>query len=84
MKPMSFIKTIPPEEATDRLKRVYDAAVKRAGSVAKVLEVQSLNPKVLQASIQLYQAIMHDDSSLSRAEREMIAVVVSVENECFY
>jgi len=81
---MGFIKTIPPDEATDRLKRVYDSAIKRAGSVANVLRIQSLNPKVLQAGVQLYQAIMHAESSLSRAEREMIAVVVSVENECFY
>ncbi len=34
--------------------------------------------------MQLYTATMHAPSGLSRAEREMLATVVSRANDCFY
>jgi alkylhydroperoxidase family enzyme len=46
--------------------------------------VQSLNPESLRASMQLYLATMYGRSGLSRAEREMLATVVSWANHCFY
>ena len=81
---MPFIRTVPPGDATGILKRQYDTAVGRTGRVANVVSVQSLNPSVMKASLQLYQTLMLGPSSLTRATREMIAVVVSKENECFY
>jgi uncharacterized peroxidase-related enzyme len=81
---MPWIKTISPDEATGHLKHQYDAAIKRAGRVFNIISLQSLNPRVLDASIQLYAAIMLGPSSLSRAQREMMAVVVSKVNDCFY
>jgi alkylhydroperoxidase family enzyme len=42
------------------------------------------NPAVLRASMQLYGAIMHGPSPLSRRQREMLAVVVSRANGCVY
>jgi uncharacterized peroxidase-related enzyme len=81
---MPFIRTIAPEEAEGPLARLYDAARARAGRVFNVLRVQSLSPRALEASTRLYTTLMHGPSDLSRAEREMIAVVVSRENECFY
>ncbi len=44
----------------------------------------SLNPRILRDSIQFYISAMMGESPLSRAQREMLAVVVSVENRCFY
>ncbi len=81
---MSFIAQVSDEAATGLLRRIYSAAIKRAGRVFNVIRVQSLNPRVLDASVKLYGAIMHAPSSLSRTERERIAVVVSRENRCFY
>ena len=82
---MAWIRTIRPEEATGALARIYDAAVKRAGKVFQIIEVQSLRPQVLRASTRLYIEIVHSSrSSLSRAQREMIATTVSRINECFY
>ncbi len=81
---MAWIKTIAPEEATGRLKQLYDEAVKRAGRVFNVVRAQSLNPPVLAASMALYTAIMHGPSQLTRAEREMLATVTSWANDCFY
>ena len=81
---MAWIKVVEPEEATGALKQEYDSALERAGKVFNILKIQSLNPSVLKASMQLYGATMFGPSGLSRAEREMLATVVSWANHCFY
>ncbi len=81
---MPHIRTVPPEEATGELKRQYDAAIKRAGRVYNVVSIQSLNPRELSASIRLYQVLMMSPDGLPRPVREMIATVVSREQDCFY
>jgi alkylhydroperoxidase family enzyme len=81
---MAFIRQVPPEDARDELAQLYDAAVQRAGRVYGILRLQSLNPAVLRASLELYRAIMFGPSPLTRVEREAIAVTVSRVNECFY
>ena len=82
---MPWIRTVPPDEATGLLRQIYDAAVRRAGRVYNVVRLQSLRPKVLRASTQLYLELMHaPEGALTRAQREMIAVVVSAANGCHY
>ena len=81
---MAHIRTIPPADATGPLKQEYETALKRAGHVAQILQLQSLNPPVLHAGVQLYLALMHGPSALTRAQRELIATVVSRANDCFY
>lgn len=81
---MAWIKTVELEEATGELKDEYDRAVRRAGKVFNILKIQSLNPGALGASMELYRATMHAPSGLSRAERELMATVVSWANRCFY
>jgi uncharacterized peroxidase-related enzyme len=81
---MAWIKMIEPPEATGELKQEYDAAEERAGKVFNILKVQSLNPAALTASMQMYRTTMFGPSGLSRAEREMLATVVSWANRCFY
>ena len=84
-RPMSWIRTVAPEEATGLLRQIYDAAVRRAGRVYNVVRLQSLRPKALDASMQLYLELMHaPGGALTRAQREMIAVVVSATNGCHY
>jgi alkylhydroperoxidase family enzyme len=58
--------------------------VARAGKVFGILRVQSLNPPALAASIDLYKALLFGRSVLTRVQREMLAVVVSKVNGCFY
>jgi len=81
---MPWIKVIEPKDATGDLKQEYDDAARRAGKVFNILKVQSLNPGALRASMQMYRATMFGPSGLSRAEREMLATVVSWANHCFY
>lgn len=81
---MAWIKTIESEAAQGKLKTEYAAAVRRAGKVFNILKVQSLSPATLHASMELYLAAMQGPSGLSRAERELLATVVSWANDCFY
>lgn len=81
---MAWIRTVGESEATGRLKTQYDAALARTGKVWNIVKLHSLNPDHLAASMHLYRAVMFGDSPLSRAQREMIAVVVSRANRCEY
>ena len=45
-----WIDTVPPEQATGLLAKLYKAAILRAGRVFNVLRVQSLRPKILRVS----------------------------------
>jgi uncharacterized peroxidase-related enzyme len=79
-----FLRLIDVAEASGALRQEYEAAMARAGKVFNVVKAMSLRPNVLAASIQLYREIMFGPSPLSRAERELLAVVVSRANECHY
>ena len=81
---MTRIKVIQHSEATGRLKEVYDDLVKKRGQLAEVHKIQSLRPESIVKHMDLYMEIMFSKSELSRAEREMMAVVTSVSNQCFY
>ena len=81
---MSWIDRVPAEEATGLLKRQFDAAMKRAGRILHIIHVQSLNPSALDGNMWFYAAIMKGESPLSRAQREMLATVVSAELGCHY
>lgn len=79
-----WIRTVGPDQATGRLGKLYEAAIARAGRVFGIVRIMSLDPSVLEASMGLYRSVMYGRGPLSRAQREMIAVVVSSENECHY
>ncbi|MCH8274394.1 MAG: carboxymuconolactone decarboxylase family protein [Armatimonadetes bacterium] len=81
---MAYIRTVPDDEATGGLAQLYSEARRRAGKVFNILRCMSLAPEHMRASIDLYLAVMYGQSPLSRAQREMIAVAVSVLNKCHY
>ncbi len=55
-----------------------------AAATANILASHSLNAAALRAHVALYRTIMFGESPLTRAEREAIAVAVSVANDCHY
>jgi alkylhydroperoxidase family enzyme len=79
-----WIRSIAPEDATGLVKRVYDAAVRRAGKVFQIVRAMSLAPETMEASLELYKRVMLAPGGLSRRQRELLAVVVSRENACHY
>lgn len=81
---MARIKVISQNEATGRLKEIYDDMIRKRGKLAEVHTIQSLRPESIVKHIDMYMEIMFSKSELSRAEREMMAVVVSKTNGCNY
>jgi len=81
---MAWIRQIEPDDAEGLLADEYAEAVRRAGRVHGVIKVSSLNAPVLSAWVEVYKRLMFGPSPLSRAERELVATVVSVENGCHY
>lgn len=81
---MPYIDIIHESSATGELKTIYDSLIEQRGKVANIMKIQSLNPATIQTHMALYLSIMFRKSELSRAEREMVAVVVSAVNGCHY
>lgn len=82
---MAWIKVIQEDEATGRLKQLYEKYYDKSwGGVDNILKIHSLNVKSLETHFNLYAHLMRGRSDLSRAQREMIAVVSSVVNHCHY
>lgn len=81
---MSYIDTIAPSEATGGLKRFYETCESEGGRVWNIVRLMSPNFATLRASMGFYRATCCGPSPLSRALREMIAVVVSRTNDCHY
>ena len=81
----AWIETIDEQNAADELATIYVRAKDpRAGIVENIFRVHSLHPATLDDHLRLYLTTMKRKSGLSRAEREMIAVVVSSLNDCHY
>jgi uncharacterized peroxidase-related enzyme len=81
---VAWIKVIEESEADEELKKIYDPQAEKAGALANILKIHSLAPRTLSTHMALCEAVMHAPGDLSRARREMIAVVVSSSNRCHY
>ena len=65
-------------------KAYFDLCREKLGMVPNVLAAYAFNEKKLRGFTEMYNDLMLGDSGLSKLEREMIAVVVSSINKCFY
>jgi alkylhydroperoxidase family enzyme len=52
--------------------------------VDNIMKIHGLSPPSLAGHSKLYKTLMKGESDLTRAQREMIAVVVSTLNRCHY
>ena len=73
-----------PETLDDDLKTVWAKCVEKLGFVPNVFSTYSLKPRRLRNFMAMYNEIMLSQSGLSKLEREMVAVVVSSANRCYY
>lgn len=72
------------DETRGVARREYDAAQRRAGRIWNIVSIQSQLPDAMRDSMRLYSTIMYGPSPLTRAQREMMAVLTSQVNECHY
>lgn len=83
----AFIGIVPDDEweSDEGLAAQYGGVVDRTYErVDNILAIHSLNPKAMAAHNALYTSAMSGTATLRKVEREMIALVVSLENHCHY
>jgi len=82
---MSWIKTIPYEQATGKLKTLYDKVKGPGDRVDNVLSIHSLKPHTLTGHMALYKSVLHHfDNTLPKWYLEALGVYVSHLNDCDY
>lgn len=73
-----------PETLDEDMKSYFKVCEEKLGLVPNVLRTYSRHQDKLRAFSTLYNQIMLGELGLSKLEREMVAVVVSSANRCFY
>jgi len=82
---VAWIDTIREDRWEGELADLYAQVVDGdAGRVDNIMQIHSLNPTALAAHQALYRSAMRGTASLRRVERELIALTVSMLNDCHY
>ncbi len=76
---LPMVDPLPPET-----QKYFDVCTEKLGMIPNVLQAYAFDIDKLNAFTAMYNDLMLADSNLSKLEREMIAVVVSSINRCFY
>lgn len=66
------------------MRKYFAKCEEKLGFVPNVLAAYSFDEAKLRPFVDMYNELMLADSGLSKLEREMIAVVVSAANRCYY
>jgi uncharacterized peroxidase-related enzyme len=81
---LSWLHTPPDDDVADEVKELWETPLERLGFVPNVMRTFSLRPELLLRWWSYYDELLRGESGLTKAEREMIAVVVSTANRCHY
>ena len=78
---MAFIKTIPPEEATDKLAEIYDGEMQSQGYIANGTRILSLRPDVYLAWENLLKTVR---SKMRLRRYELVTLATAGALHCTY
>ena len=82
---MSWIKTVPPEQAEGKLKVVYKQISGPQGEIDNILKLHSLRPHTLVGHMALYKNVLHHSSNqVPKWFLELLGVYTSMLNGCAY
>lgn len=93
---MAWIKTVKFEDADEKLQKVlmetrvnypqeYESPAPSASTINEsIVDSHTLIPDALFHAFSTFSALMSTDLPLERRQHEMIATMVSQENDCFY
>ena len=82
---MAFINVVSPQQASGRLKKIYQRVQAADGQVDNVLQVHSLRPHTLEGHMAVYKAVLHHTGNLlPEWYLEAVGVLVSRLNGCTY
>lgn len=73
-----------PDGLDDDLRAIWRKCIDKLGFVPNVYSAYGLKPQRLRNFMAMYNEVMLSESGLSKLEREMVAVVVSSANRCYY
>ncbi len=81
----AWIRMIALEDASGKLKDMYELAKTPAGTVDNVMRAHSLRPHSMQGHLALYRNVLHNpDNTLPFWFLEVVASYVSMSNNCAY
>jgi uncharacterized peroxidase-related enzyme len=81
---ISFFPVPAPEQLPENLRKLFAKAQETIGFVPNVFRVMSYRPERLSAWFSHFRSLHEPTENLGAAEREMIAVAVSMANGCLY
>jgi uncharacterized peroxidase-related enzyme len=82
---MSWIKVIPFDEATGKLKQIYDKIKGPNNQIDNVLSIHSLRPHTLMGHMSLYKNVLHhSDNTFPNWFLEFLGAYTSYINHCDY
>ena len=82
---MSWIRTIPFDEATGKLKRLYDRVTGPGNNVDNIMMTHSLRPHSMEGHMALYKNVLHHTgNAVPKWMLETLGVWVSSLNNCAY
>ena len=82
---MSWIKTVPYNDATGKLKKLYDRVKGPNDNVDNIMMSHSLRPHTMEGHMAIYKNVLHHTgNTLPKWFLELIGVWVSALNECDY
>jgi len=82
---MPWIETVPFEEATGKLRKLYDRVAGPEGNVDNIMMVHGLRPHSMEGHMALYKNVLHHTgNTLPKWVLEMLGVWVSALNGCAY
>jgi uncharacterized peroxidase-related enzyme len=80
----SWIATVPPAEATGRLRDAYASQEAKLGYVTELTQLGSLYPDLVAARLQLYSVVDAVPSAIPDWARRAVALVTSALNRCLF
>ena len=82
---MSWIETVPFEQATGRLRKLYDRVTGPNNNVDNIMMVHSLRPHSMEGHMAIYKTVLHHSrNTVPKWFLEVLGVWVSSLNRCGY
>ena len=82
---MTWIKTIPVDEAEGKLKKLYQRTIRPDGDVDNIMKAHSLRPHTMEGHMTIYKYVLHHPhNTLPKWWLEAVGVYVSGLNQCAY
>jgi uncharacterized peroxidase-related enzyme len=80
IRPVAWVKTIAPEDATGTLKEAYDWQAARLGEPTEYTQLGSLHPELVLERLRLYKVVEGSLGGLTALEQKLVVYVTSVVN----